>query len=66
MGGDAPKSFVGSFKDMRLWKSARTDAELYSQRFNQIKDDDNLAGNLKFMDGSPFIFNAAEYDVGVK
>ena len=28
------KHFTGSFKDVRLWKSARTDSELYSYRFN--------------------------------
>lgn len=26
--------FFGSFKDVRLWKQSRTDAELYSFRFN--------------------------------
>lgn len=54
------KHFAGSFRDVRLWKSARTDAELYSKRFNQINRDADLAGNLKFMDGNPYIFNSAD------
>ena len=28
--------FFGSFKDVRIWKSVRTDAELFSFRFNQV------------------------------
>ena len=59
LGNETPKSFSGSFKDVRLWKSARTDADLYSNRFTQIEYDVDLAGNLKFMDGNPFIFNSA-------
>lgn len=35
LGNDNPlKEFAGSFKDVRVWKSARTDAELVSKRFN--------------------------------
>jgi len=34
--GEEDKYFAGSFKDFRLWKSARTDAEIYSKRFNQV------------------------------
>lgn len=29
------KSFYGSFKDVRIWKSIRSDAELITFRFNQ-------------------------------
>ena len=53
-------SFYGSFKDVRLWKSTRSDAELYSNRFNQVENQDDLEGNLKFMDGSQDVYNSAE------
>jgi len=56
-------TFYGSFKDVRLWKTARTDAELYSFRFNQVSGQDSLAGNLQFMDGSPYIKNAADNNI---
>ena len=59
--------FYGSFKDVRVWSSSRTDADILSYRFNQVKAQKNLAGNLKFMDGSPYIKNSAENNVnGVK
>lgn len=62
--GNFASYFAGSFKDIRLWKKARTDAEIFSFRFNQVKTpQDDLAGNLKFMDGNPYIFNTA--DLGV-
>ena len=62
--GNFASYFAGSFKDVRLWKKARTDAEIFSYRFNQvITPQDNLSGNLKFMDGNPYIFNTA--DLGV-
>lgn len=64
LGNLEPKWFAGSYKDVRLWKSARTDAELYSKRFTQIEKDENLAGNLKFMDGNPYIFNSAGSNTG--
>ena len=54
------KEFYGSFKDVRLWKSARTDAELYTNRFNQVDIQDDLEGNLKFMDGNRDVFNSAD------
>lgn len=57
--GTQSKYFAGSFKDVRLWKSARTDAELYSYRFNQVPNHPDLEGNLKFMDGNPYVKNAA-------
>ena len=31
---DSNTSFYGSFKDVRLWSSLRTDAELFTYRFN--------------------------------
>ena len=62
--GNFAAYFAGSFKDIRLWKKARTDAEVFSFRFNQVETPlDDLAGNLKFMDGNPYIFNTA--DLGV-
>ena len=55
------KYFAGSFKDVRLWKTSRTDTELYSYRFSQVTAPQaDLAGSLKFMNGSPFIFNEAD------
>lgn len=54
--------FFGSFKDVRLWKSVRTDAELYSYRFNQVDVQEDLEGNLKFMDGSSDVYNSADID----
>ena len=54
------KSFYGSFKDVRVWKTARSDAELYSYRFNQAQDDADLQGNMKFMDGSFDVYNDAD------
>ena len=35
--GNFDKYFAGSFKDIRLWKAARSDAEIFSFRFNQVK-----------------------------
>lgn len=38
--GNAPdlsKSFFGTFKDVRIWKQSRSDAELFSYRFNQAE-----------------------------
>ena len=62
--GNFAAYFAGSFKDIRLWKKARTDAQIFSFRFNQVETPlDDLAGNLKFMDGNPYIFNTA--DLGV-
>lgn len=59
--GEYYKHFSGSFKDVRLWKSARSDSELYSYRFNQVvAPQQDLAGNLKFMDGNPDIYNSAD------
>lgn len=37
----------------------RSDAELYSYRFHQVPISEDLAGNLKFMDGNPNIYNNA-------
>jgi len=54
------KTFFGSFKDVRVWKSLRSDADLYTFRFNQANKDDNLEANLKFMDGSFDVYNDAE------
>lgn len=34
LGNEEPKYFAGSFKDVKVWKTARSDAELYSKRFN--------------------------------
>ena len=45
------KSFYGSFKDVRLWKSVRSDGELYSHRFRQVGQHSDLQANFKFMDG---------------
>ena len=45
------KSFYGSFKDVRLWKSVRSDGELYSHRFRQVGRHSDLQANFKFMDG---------------
>ena len=66
LGSQDGKYFAGSFKDVRLWKTARTDAQLYNKRFNQINQDADLAGNLKFMNGNPQIFNSADTDVDGK
>jgi hypothetical protein len=52
-------SFYGSFKDVRIWKTSRTDTELMSYRFKQVEAQESLAGNMKFMDGSPYIKNSA-------
>ena len=38
----------------------RSDAELYSDRFRQVDTDrDGLEGSIKFMDGSPKVYNRA-------
>ena len=66
LGNDAAltKFFYGSFKDVRIWKSTRSDAELFSFRFNQAPLQDNLEANIKFMDGSFDVYDAAETNAG--
>jgi len=34
-----------------------------SYRFNQVEAQETLAGNLKFMDGNPYIKNSAEINI---
>ena len=55
--------FFGSFKEVRLWKTDRSDADLYSYRFNQVTNSPDLAGNLKFIDGNPFVKNTADTNI---
>ena len=64
LGNDAnfTASFFGSFKDVRVWKTTRSDAELFSKRFNQVLAQPALSCNLKFMDGSRDVYNAAQID----
>ena len=45
---------------MRIWKAARSDAQLYSYRFNQAELQYDLQGNIKFMDGSFDVYNEAD------
>ena len=54
------KQFYGSFKDVRVWKIDRSDAEVFSFRFNQAQLSEDLCANLKFMDGSFDVYNDAE------
>ena len=44
---------------MRLWRTIRTDEELYAYRFRQVEANDELSFNAKFMDGSYLIINEA-------
>ena len=62
LGNDASllRTFYGSFKDVRLWKAARSDAALYTFRFNQVDQSEDLVANFKFMNGNPDVFNSAE------
>ena len=51
--------FEGRVKDVRLWKTVRSDEELYAFRFRQVEANDELSFNVKFMDGSYLIINEA-------
>ena len=46
------KTTFGSFKDVRLWTSHRSDDEISANRFVQAKPSDDLIINLKLMDGN--------------
>ena len=53
------QTMYGSFKDVRIWASIRSDTDLYTYRTRQVPVDDDLMANFKFMDGRQIIYNAA-------
>ena len=53
------QTMYGSFKDIRLWTSIRSDTDLYTYRTRQVPADDDLMANFKLMDGRQVIYNAA-------
>ena len=56
------QSIYGSYKDIRLWNSVRSDEQLYQHRFRQVRpsQEADLIASFKFMDGDPNIRNEAE------
>lgn len=53
------KELYGSFKDIRLWQSVRSDAQLYQNRFKQVRSsqEPELLANFKLMDGDSRVRN---------
>ena len=48
-----------SFKEIRLWSRARTDKEIFKERFLQTASGDRLKVSFKLIDGSPLVLNSA-------
>ena len=47
------------FKDLRVWTSVRSVADLYTYRTKQVPISDDLHVNLKLLDGNPMALNFA-------
>ena len=59
---DFSSKLYGSFKDIRLWQSVRSDAQLYQHRFKQVRpsQESDLLANFKLMDGEQIVKNEAD------
>ena len=53
------KTIYGTFKDIRLWKTDRSDGKLYAHRFQQVRSsqEEDLAASFKLMSGNEVVIN---------